>query len=184
MAEGGETAAHRIFIGATRRAGDFLAVAAKPPFDTAVGRRSDGRDVIVRSERRASVERAAGWFLERQLGAHWFMPGPLGEVIPRRGELVVPAGEEVVRPGFVSRDLGGIAGAMPEIAADTAEEQTVIVLDRKVRKRGGLRCLQCDIGKGVGGDDGAGVLRERRCAAEKNESAGEEERNGRGSGTG
>jgi hypothetical protein len=108
--EGGEAAARGIFVGATRRAGDFLAVAARPPFDTAVGSRSDGRDVIVRSERRASVERAAGWFLERQLGAHWFMPGPLGEVIPRRGELVVPAGEEVVHPGFISRDLGGIEG--------------------------------------------------------------------------
>ncbi|HVS54485.1 MAG TPA: DUF4838 domain-containing protein [Opitutaceae bacterium] len=107
------TSARGIFVGATRRAAglaDFLPSGSVPPFDTAVGFAAAGETVIVRSERRIDCEMAASWFLERQVGAHWFMPGPLGEAIPRRAELAVATGREVARPGFVSRDLGGIDG--------------------------------------------------------------------------
>ncbi|MEY4938576.1 MAG: hypothetical protein RIQ93_311 [Verrucomicrobiota bacterium] len=39
------------------------------------------------------------------------MPGPLGEVVPRRHTFVLPLGHATVRPGFLSRDLGGIGGS-------------------------------------------------------------------------
>ena len=95
-----------IFVGATQRAGDFLANGAKAPFDMQVGARVRGESVLIRSERRESIESAASWFLETRLGARWFMPGPLGEIVPRRGALSLAEGTETVRPGFISRHLG------------------------------------------------------------------------------
>ncbi len=95
-----------VFVGATLRSGTFLIEApARAPFDTAVGSRVRAGAVEVKSERRESIELAASWWLERASGAHWFMPGPLGEHVPVRAELILPAGEAIARPGFISRDL-------------------------------------------------------------------------------
>lgn len=110
LVEGVGTPRRAIFVGATRRAAGFLLATAQAPFDSAIGIRVGAGAVVIRSERRESIEIAASWFLERHLGAHWFMPGPLGEVIPLRGELRLAAASETMRPGFLSRDLGGIDG--------------------------------------------------------------------------
>lgn len=110
LVEGVGTPRRAIFVGTTRRAAGFLPAATPAPFDSAVGIKVGAGSVVVRSERRDSIEIAASWFLERYLGAHWFMPGPLGEVIPLRRELRLAAASETVRPGFISRDLGGIGG--------------------------------------------------------------------------
>lgn len=98
--------ANAIWVGATRRGADFLRAERKPPFDTAVGFRVQAGAVFIRAERRESIEGAASWFLEKQVGARWFMPGPWGEHVPRRSALVLAPGEEIVRAGFLSRDLG------------------------------------------------------------------------------
>lgn len=108
--EGGPTPRRALWIGATHHGRGFLPRGARPPFDTAIGFRVQAGMAWVRSERRESIEAAVGWFLERHLGARWFMPGPLGEHVPRVSRRVLVAGEEVVRPGFVSRDLG-VSGA-------------------------------------------------------------------------
>lgn len=105
LVEQGAVPRRAIFVGATQRGGNFLRLERKPPFDTAVGMQVRAGAVLVRSERRDSVESAASWFLEKTLGAHWFMPGQLGEHVPRRDALVLAASVETVRPGFISRDL-------------------------------------------------------------------------------
>lgn len=95
-----------IFVGATVRGGPAARSAAKPPFDTEVSAAVRDGAVFIRSERRESVGHAASWFLERELEARWFMPGPLGKSVPRRAALRIDSGTKSFRPGFVSRDLG------------------------------------------------------------------------------
>ncbi len=58
-----------------------------------------------------AIEAAAAWFLETKLGARWFMPGPLGEHIPKRAELRLPPGDESYAPSYISRNLGLAASA-------------------------------------------------------------------------
>lgn len=43
------------------------------------------------------------WFLEKFVGVRMYFPGELGEVVPRRGSIDVPAGETRVKPDFTSR---------------------------------------------------------------------------------
>lgn len=107
--EGASVPARGIYLGATRRAAGFMRAAAVPPapFDTGVGVRVSDGAVVLASERRTSIVSAASWWLEKHAGAHWFMPGPLGASISARRELVVSAGVERVRPGFLSRNLSG-----------------------------------------------------------------------------
>jgi hypothetical protein len=100
-----------ILLGDTSAAPDLFGPPANPPFDAAVGVQVRRGRIAIRSERRESCEMAASWFLERYLGAHWFMPGPLGESIPHHDQLELPPGTEIARPGFISRELGGIETA-------------------------------------------------------------------------
>ncbi len=94
-----------IFVGATQRRGSFLTEKVRLPFDSGVGLRVQAGRAVLCGERRASIESAVGWWLEKYLGAAWFMPGPLGEHVPRRDALTLPIGEEMARPGFLSRSL-------------------------------------------------------------------------------
>lgn len=68
-----------------------------------------GRQVILRSWPVAAAEAGAAWFLEKNLGARWFMPGTLGEHIPRRPRLeMAPTRKQTVPhlPSFLHRNLG------------------------------------------------------------------------------
>lgn len=42
--------------------------------------------------------------LLRQLGVRWYMPGPLGEVVPQRQTISVPRSNETVKPDYAMRD--------------------------------------------------------------------------------
>jgi hypothetical protein len=95
-----------VWIGATRRGRQVVRPERRAPFDTGVGCAVRGGEVFLKGERAGAIEGAVGWFLEKHLGAQWYLPGPLGEHVPRRTELTVSAGEERARPGFVHRDLG------------------------------------------------------------------------------
>ena len=104
--EGAGLPRRALYVGATRRGRDFLSSPRQPPYDAAVGHVSRHGALFLRSERRESIVGAASWFLENEVGARWFMPGPMGEHIPRREQLVVVRREVIARPGFLHRDFG------------------------------------------------------------------------------
>lgn len=66
---------------------------------------SDGRRNIVLAARDgAGIRYAAYTFLEK-LGVRWFMPGELGEVVPRKRTVSVGAVQEIQSPDFIERKL-------------------------------------------------------------------------------
>lgn len=96
-----------IHVGATRRSPSAQPPRPpRPPHDNAVHLVVEAGAAYLRADRREIIEAAASWFLEHHVGAHWFMPGPLGVHVPRRAELKLASGVVTSRPGFVSRDLG------------------------------------------------------------------------------
>jgi hypothetical protein len=105
LAEGGAKPRPGIWVGDTRRGRRFMRTELKPPFDTGVGYVVEGGALVLKGERREGIESAASWFLEQTLGAQWFIPGSLGEHIPRRTELALSEGSRTARPGFLHRDL-------------------------------------------------------------------------------
>lgn len=68
-----------------------------------------GRRVVLRSWPAAAAEAGAAWFLEKKLGARWFMPGPLGEQVAPRTRLEITTTQhktETFLPSFLHRHLG------------------------------------------------------------------------------
>ncbi len=59
-----------------------------------------------------TLETAVSWFLETELGAHWFFPGPLGVQVPTRNSFSLPAKMAQWSPSFISRHLA--VGGSPE----------------------------------------------------------------------
>jgi hypothetical protein len=59
----------------------------------------------------------ASWFLQKHAGVRWFMPGPLGESIPRVGSLAVQVGGEAHEPAWLSREFWGLGPGGEEWAA-------------------------------------------------------------------
>ncbi|MFM8336081.1 MAG: hypothetical protein ACKODK_10995, partial [Opitutaceae bacterium] len=112
VSEGWLAPRRHLEIGATRRGIADRPSWAKAPHDNAVAFKVENGGLNVVSERREMIEAATGWFLEETLGARWYIPGPLGEEVPRRAEFSLPAGQREARPAFVHRDLGldGTAG--------------------------------------------------------------------------
>lgn len=72
---------------------------------------ADGR-VEITSYPADAIEAAAAWFLRETLGARWFMPGELGEHVPARKELRLPAGERSHSPSYISRNMS-LGGSSP-----------------------------------------------------------------------
>jgi hypothetical protein len=79
-----------------------------------------GRKFFVSGPRFASIVfyRNHGWgtrygvsaWIERELGVHWYFPGPLGKVSPTGLADVVMAGASTISsPAYVSRELSGLA---------------------------------------------------------------------------
>ncbi|HUG13248.1 MAG TPA: DUF4838 domain-containing protein [Opitutaceae bacterium] len=109
-----------IFVGNTEAARRRL-----PPVDArAVRLDRDGFRIVVQSDR-IFIQGAepwgtrfgASWFLQKHADVRWFMPGPLGESIPRAGALAVPVGGEVHEPAWLSREFWGLGAGGDEWAA-------------------------------------------------------------------
>ncbi|MBI2498446.1 MAG: DUF4838 domain-containing protein, partial [Opitutae bacterium] len=96
-----------IRVGNTRQAGQ-LWLPGDSRLERPVGMAVGPRGVMLRSRWPEDIVAAAGWFLEKQAGAHWFMPGPLGASVPRRAELRLAPGTVTAAPAFGSRHLGGL----------------------------------------------------------------------------
>ena len=59
----------------------------------------------------AATAYAVSWLLQREAGVRWYLPGPLGEVIPRRTSWALPALDVTCAPGYVSREISGLGAA-------------------------------------------------------------------------
>jgi hypothetical protein len=64
-------------------------------------------------------------FLE-QAGCRWYVPGPLGEVVPRLDQLEIPLGDRVEKPAFLQREISS-----PGTPSNTPDE----VVDWEVKNR-------------------------------------------------
>lgn len=51
---------------------------------------------------------AVSWFLERELSARWFSPGPLGRELPRHYRVHLHHGSHEASPSFLSRRMSGV----------------------------------------------------------------------------
>ena len=86
--------------------------------------KTSGRDIIISgNDTKGQVEnahwatgaRTGTWygvcdFLENQLGIRWFMPGPLGEYVPKRKTWSVPDLNYADHPEMEKRDMGYVSG--------------------------------------------------------------------------
>lgn len=119
---------HIVFIGATRAAaevgltGDDLPangylIRADGARMFVLGDDTDGQPGWVQHNNRARVGTLFGVYhlLDRELGARWLWPGPLGEVVPERDSIAFEKLDLTGKPAFVHarwRDGGGtVAGA-------------------------------------------------------------------------
>ena len=78
------------------------------PLRRGVGYRVSSRQLELFADHPEDAVMAATWFLERVVGARWFMPGELGHEVPRRAELALATGEHRHEPGYISRRLGAL----------------------------------------------------------------------------
>jgi len=106
-----------IFVGNTRAARNKL-----PAMDAKADH--DGFRIVVERDRIFiqgmepwGTRFGTSWFLQKHAGARWFMPGPLGESIPRRTELAIPTGAETHEPAWLSREFWGLGPGGEEWAA-------------------------------------------------------------------
>ena len=116
-------AGHRVFVGATRAATDAGLSAADLDVNGYIvraeaerlfilGDDSEGEPGWIQHGNRTRVGTLFGVYhlLDRELGARWLWPGPLGEVVPQRAEIAFEALDLTGAPAFVHarwRDGGG-----------------------------------------------------------------------------
>lgn len=72
-----------------------------------------GPDLVLRGPSEYGSANAVYGLLEDTLGCHWYFPGELGECVPRRAEVVLPALEVAVNPGFRFRYFSGVEDGGP-----------------------------------------------------------------------
>lgn len=73
--------------------------------------RQVGTDLVLRGPSEYGSANAVYGLLEDTLGCHWFMPSELFESIPTRAEVVLPALDVAVNPGFRFRFFSGVEGS-------------------------------------------------------------------------
>ena len=71
--------------------------------------KADGFAVTIRGTTPLATRIGVDYFLQHYVGARWFIPGPLGEVIPKLAAPPTPDPiDKLIVPAFASRDLGGL----------------------------------------------------------------------------
>ena len=98
---------NRILVGRTRLT-EAAGVAVTPtnPGREGFRLRTAGRDVVVAGSDPLGTLYGAHTLLEA-LGVRWFLPGSLGEDVPRQPTIVVPPLDEKQKPDFAMRWVGG-----------------------------------------------------------------------------
>ncbi len=96
-----------IYLGGTMRAAAYAPVGQGSFFERPVGFTVRPDAVIIRAAQREDCVFAASVFLERMLGARWFMPGRKGFEAGRGAILKLPPAEWTESEMYRSRELGG-----------------------------------------------------------------------------
>ena len=101
-----DIAGNRVFLGDTRQAqAAGLTMPQKSPGEAGFRITTLGADIFITAEDPIAVVYGACELLER-LGVRWYMPGPLGTVMPERETVVVPELDITSRPSFPMRWVG------------------------------------------------------------------------------
>jgi hypothetical protein len=98
-----------IYLGATTRAGGLPVLARTSLLERPVAFSIRPDEVIIRAAEREDVGMAASLFLERALGARWFVPGRRGLEVALRSRLKLSATEHSESGRYHSRELWGSA---------------------------------------------------------------------------
>ena len=113
VVEGQETAGvPRLLVGPCKLPDDVMAKVKAQDYGGYVITRS-GADLVVRGPSEYGSNNAIRGLLTDYLGVRWYGPGPLGEVIPPRKEVVLPKLEVAVNPGFRFRYFSGVEEDRP-----------------------------------------------------------------------
>lgn len=97
-----------IYIGRrAARGGGLPPWRGDPHWDATVGYHVLSRGVVIDALADNQLRFAASVFLENNVGARWFIPGPLGLEVQRMERLDLRAGTYLVNPGYISREIGG-----------------------------------------------------------------------------
>jgi len=102
----------RVFVGPCELPGDIAAKVRAQDYGGYIITRS-GDDLVVCGPSEYGNNNAVRGLLTDYLGVRWFLPGPLGEYIPRRATVVLPDLNVTVNPGFRFRFFSGVEEDRP-----------------------------------------------------------------------
>lgn len=105
--ERSETKGAKIEVGLTEFVKSLEIPFGKYDRDAIIVRRV-GKHIVLVGVDDWGTEMAVYDFLERVCGVRWFMPGPLGEIVPQSEELSVGKLSVMEEPSFVSRMMSGV----------------------------------------------------------------------------
>ncbi len=100
--------AHTIHIGRTQIVEDAFGEEIAALDQDGFVIRGMGGDLVLAGPTPHATEFAVYAFLEDHCGARWYLPGEIGEVIPRRENLVFETLDEVQEPAFLMRRFSGV----------------------------------------------------------------------------
>ena len=69
-----------------------------------------GSRVLIRGATGAATELGVDWYAQREMGVRWFVPGPVGQVVPSLLNWSPPDLDQVVEPAFLSTEFSGLDG--------------------------------------------------------------------------
>jgi hypothetical protein len=93
-----------------RRAADLLAPRSGETGPDGFRIRTRSGSVFIEGATPEATYFGVCWLLQREGGVRWYIPGPLGEVVPFRRAWSLPDLDVTVEPAYVSRELTGLDG--------------------------------------------------------------------------
>jgi hypothetical protein len=107
VSEPGTQAGPRILVGRTRRGREIVPDAkAKKQSPEGFVLRSRGDDIAIVGGGDYGTLYGAYELLEKYLGVRWYLPDPLGEIVPSRDVVTIPDLDDAQRPAFEMRWVG------------------------------------------------------------------------------
>jgi hypothetical protein len=103
--------AHTIHVGRTQAVEEAFGAEIAALDEDGFIIRGMGGDLVIAGPNPQATEYAVYAFLEDHCGARWYIPGEIGEVIPRHERLVFEALDDTQEPAFLMRKFSGTSMA-------------------------------------------------------------------------